>query len=30
MLEDDSPFTQHKKKYSMGNNYYSAEFEYPL
>lgn len=30
ILEDESPFTQKKKKYSMGNNYYSAEFEYPL
>lgn len=26
ILEDESPFTHTKKKYSMGNNYYSAEF----
>ncbi len=30
ILEDESPFSKTKKKHSMGNNYYSAEFEYPL
>lgn len=30
VMEQEYPYPRTKKRYQMGNQYYSAEFEYPL